>query len=91
MRTVSCQQNHGRAEQAEARLTGYLDRQQLVVLLTDEDDDHSVAITDPKTLARLYKFMAVAGVPADAAEIRITLGVATAIRVVWTPAGVVDQ
>jgi hypothetical protein len=69
---------------------GYLDRAALEVLLADEDDASGAVVTDPKALARLQKFMAAAGVPPDAAEIRIIRGVATATRVVWTPAGVVD-
>jgi hypothetical protein len=67
---------------------GYLDRPQLVVLLADEHAG-GVAMTGPKALARLQKFMAAVGVPPDAAEIRINLGVSP--RVVWTPAGVVDH
>jgi hypothetical protein len=67
---------------------GYLDRATLEALVLE--DKGAVAVTNPKALARLQKFMAAVGVPPDAAEIRITFG-PTAPSVIWTPAGVVDH
>jgi hypothetical protein len=66
-------------------MTGYLDRAALEVLLAEEDDGGGAVVTDPKALARLQTFMASVGVPADATEIRITLGASP--RVLWQPAG----
>jgi hypothetical protein len=67
---------------------GYLDRAALEVLLADEDDAGGAAVTNPKALARLHKFLAAAGVPPDASEIHVTLGIVPTVR--WAPAGAVQ-